>query len=158
LRGELVSLTPVAWTTPQKIEECLNQLKGSKIMKKPASRALIVAFLLAVAIHSMGYKPKAEEAKITVLNPLGKPAPVPLIPSAPRLDRLDGKSIYLVDIGWGKPSGVMLLEQIKNWFARNIPNVKTVIKEKAGGYSEDDPALWAEVKQKGNAMIMAIGH
>jgi hypothetical protein len=136
----------------------MHQLKGSQMMRKPASRTLIIAFLLAVAIQSMDYHPKAEEAKITVLNPLGKPAPVPLIPSAPRLDKLDGKTLYLVDVGWGKPSGVMLLEQINNWFSKNIPNVKTVIKEKAGSYSEDDPALWAEVKQKGDAMVMAIGH
>ncbi len=100
----------------------------------------------------------AQEYRISVLNPLGRPAPTPLIPMAPRLDTLDGKTVYLVDVGWGKPSGVRLLEQISEWFAKNIPKVKTVIREKAGGYSEDDPALWAEIKQKGNAMIMAIGH
>jgi len=105
-----------------------------------------------------GYESKAQEAKITALNPLGKPAPTALIPLAPRLDTLDGKTVYLVDVGWGKPSGVRLLEQIRDWFAGNMPRVKTVIKEKAGGYSEDDAALWTEIKEKGNAMIMAIGH
>ncbi len=136
----------------------IDKLRGSKLMRNTASQGLIAAFVLILVIHLTGYIPKAEEAKISVLNPLGKPAPVPLIPSAPRLDRLDGKTVYLVDIGWGKPSGVMLLEQISSWFAKNMPNVKTIIKEKAGGYGENDPALWAEIKQKGNAMVMAIGH
>ncbi len=101
---------------------------------------------------------RAQESRISVLNPLGQPAATPLVPMAPRLDTLDGKTVYLVDVGWGKPSGVRFLEQINEWFAKNMPKVKTVIREKAGGYSEDDAALWAEIKQKGNAMIMAIGH
>ena len=125
-------------------------------MRKRISWPAIGVLLLAT--HLIGYSSKAQEAKISVLNPLGKPSPIPLIPMAPRLDTLDGKTLYLVDIGWGKPSGVRLLEQINEWFAKNMPKVKTIIKEKAGGYGEDDPALWAEIKQKGNAMIMAIGH
>jgi hypothetical protein len=39
-----------------------------------------------------------------------------------------------------------------------MPNVRTVYRLKAGGLAGDDPALWAEIKAKGNAMIMAIGH
>jgi hypothetical protein len=128
-------------------------------MKKPATcLSVLSAAIFLLILHSTAPNLKAQEAKISVLNPLGKPAPMPLIPAAPRLDTLDGKTVYLVDIGWGKPSGVRLLEQIADWFARNMPNVKTVVREKAGGYGEDDPALWTEIKQKGNAMIMAIGH
>jgi hypothetical protein len=128
-------------------------------MKKPAScLSVLSAAIFLLILYSTAPNLKAQEAKISVLNPLGKPAPIPLIPAAPRLDTLDGKTVYLVDIGWGKPSGVRLLEQISGWFAKNMPNVKTVVREKAGGYGEDDPALWAEIKQKGNAMIMAIGH
>ena len=125
-------------------------------MRKRHNWPLIGTLLLLSQL--IDYSLIAQEAKISVLNPLGQPAPIPLIPLAPRLDTLDGKTVYLVDIGWGKPSGVRLLEQISEWFAKNAPKVKTVIKEKAGSYGEDDPALWAEVKQKGNAMIMVIGH
>jgi hypothetical protein len=124
-------------------------------MRKGVSGFIWMVFLMGCLA---GYESQAQEAKITVLNPLGKPAPTALIPLAPRLDTLEGKTVYLVDIGWGKPSGVRLLEQIRDWFSRNMPNVRTVIKEKAGGYSEDDPALWTEIKEKGNAMIMAVGH
>ena len=38
--------------------------------------------------------------KITVLNPLGTPPPIKLKNMAPRLDTLDGKTIYLVDDGY----------------------------------------------------------
>jgi hypothetical protein len=129
---------------------------GGKIMKNRAGWQIIgILFLMS---QCMSANAVAQGSKISVLNPLGQPGPTPLIPMAPRLDTLDGKTVYLVDVGWGKPSGVRLLEQISEWFAKNMPKVKTVIKEKAGGYTENDAALWTEVKQKGNAMIMAIGH
>lgn len=75
---------------------------------------------------------------------------------APRLDTLDGKTIYLVDTGF--MGGGYLLQQMQVWFDKNMPSVKTVFKRKAGPYAEDDPALWQEIKAKGNAAIMAIGH
>jgi len=44
------------------------------------------------------------------------------------------------------------------WFQKNMPNVKTVYRLKAGSYFDDDPKLTAEMKASGNAMIMAYGH
>jgi hypothetical protein len=29
---------------------------------------------------------------------------------------------------------------------------------KKGGFADEDPALWAEIKATGNAVIIAIGH
>lgn len=95
-------------------------------------------------------------AKITAFNPKGTPPAIQLIPMAPRLDALDGKTIYLVDTGF--MGGGYLLQQMQVWFGKNMPSVKTVFKRKAGPYAEDDPALWQEIKTKGNAAIMAIGH
>jgi hypothetical protein len=99
---------------------------------------------------------KASEPKIEGLNPKGTPPPIELIPMAPRLGSLDGKTVYLVDTGF--PGGGFLLEEIQGWFKRNMPGVNTVFKRKAGPYAEDDPALWKEIKEKGHAAIMAIGH
>jgi len=96
------------------------------------------------------------QAKITTVNPKGTPPPIQLIPMAPRLDTLDGKTVYLVDTGFHGSD--VLLHQIEAWFGRNMPNVTTVFKRKAGPYAEDDPALWKEIKAKGNAVIMAVGH
>ena len=100
--------------------------------------------------------PATGPAKITTVNPKGTPPAIQLIPMAPRLDSLDGKTIYLVDTGFHGSD--LLLEQIAIWFKTNMPSVTTVFKRKAGPYMQDDPALWQEIKQKGNAAIMATGH
>jgi hypothetical protein len=99
---------------------------------------------------------EASGAKLVAFNPKGTPPSIQLIPMAPRPSTLDGKTVYLVDTGFG--GGGMLLQQIQLWFGRNMPSVTTVFKRKAGPYAEDDPKLWAEIKEKGNAAIMAIGH
>ena len=101
-------------------------------------------------------KASAAEPRIEGLNPKGTPPPIQLIPMAPRLGTLEGKTVYLVDTGFG--GGGFLLNQIQLWFNRNMPSVTVVFKRKAGPYAEDDPALWKEIKEKGNAVIMAIGH
>jgi hypothetical protein len=90
------------------------------------------------------------------VSPKGTPPAVSLFPMAPRLDSLDGKTIYLVDTGFF--GGGALLQQIQNWFGQNMPSVKIVFRKKAGPYADDDPKLWAEIKASGNAAIMAIGH
>jgi hypothetical protein len=98
----------------------------------------------------------SSEYKIVGLNPRGVPPPITLIPMAPRLATLDGKTVYLVDTGFHGSDA--LLEQVAGWFTRNKPDVTTVFRRKAGPYAEDDPKLWAEIKEKGNAVIMAVGH
>ncbi len=96
------------------------------------------------------------QAKITAVNPKGMPPAIQLIPMAPRLASLDGKTVYLVDTGFHGSD--MLLQQIEAWFKRNMPQVTTVFRRKAGPYAQDDPALWKEIKAQGNAVIMAVGH
>lgn len=94
--------------------------------------------------------------KFTAVSPKGTPPPVQRYSMAPRLDSLKGKTIYLVDTGFF--GGGLLLQQMQEWFQQNMPDVKTVFRKKAGGWAADDPPLWAEIKAKGNAAIMAIGH
>jgi len=109
-------------------------------------------------------KPKSTKAataastvhKVEALNPRGTPPPIQLIPMAPRLDSLDGKTVWLIDTGF--EGGGFLLQQIQLWFKQNMPTVNAVFRRKAGPYMEDDPALWKEIKEKGHAAIMAIGH
>jgi hypothetical protein len=99
---------------------------------------------------------KSGPAKVDTLNPKGVPPSVDLIPMAPRLDTLDGKMIYLVSDGFAGAD--RFLAQIAIWFTKNMPNVKTTYRLKAGGLAGDDPKLWQEIKANGNAMIMAYGH
>ncbi len=95
-------------------------------------------------------------AKIGVFNPAGYPPKIKQLGMAPRLDTLDGKTVYLVDCRFD--DGDRLLQQMQGWFKENMPNVNTVFKKKSGVYTKDDPELFREIKEKGHAMIMAIGH
>ncbi len=99
---------------------------------------------------------RAQETKIPVLNPRGTPPPIRLVAMAPRPDTLNGKTVYLVDVRF--MGGDLLLKEMMAWFAKEMPQVKLVYREKAGSYSESDPRLWAEIKEKGDAAIIAIGH
>lgn len=101
-------------------------------------------------------KSPAGDPKIEALNPRGIAPAIQLVPMAPRLASLDGKTIYLVDDTF--PGADHFLYQIAAWFQKNMPSVTTVYRRKAGALPDDDPKLWAEIKAKGNAVIMAIGH
>jgi hypothetical protein len=94
--------------------------------------------------------------EVEAFNPKGMPPAVQLVSMAPRLDTLDGKTIFLVSDGFAGAD--RFLAQIAVWFQKNMPSVKTVYRLKAGSYFDDDPKLMAEIKASGNAMIMAYGH
>jgi len=74
---------------------------------------------------------------------------------APRLDRLDHKRVYLIDIGFAGSREFM--EEMKNWFSSHIPSVKITIRSKDGTVFSDSPELWAEAKQNADAVIMGVG-
>jgi hypothetical protein len=74
---------------------------------------------------------------------------------APRLDTLDGKTVYLVDGKFG--GGYSFLVEMQDWLSRNMPAVKTVLRRKAGNMFMDDPDLWAEIKEKGDAVVLGVG-
>ena len=92
----------------------------------------------------------------TVLSPQGQPTGAfePLS-MAPRLDSLNGKTLYLVDVGFA--GGYEFLEELRAWFSRNMPAVETILRRKQGNMFLDDPELWAEVKGKGHAVIFGVG-
>ena len=74
---------------------------------------------------------------------------------APRLDSLNGKTIYLVDTGFGG-SG-RFLDRMQEWFAKRMPSVTTVRRRKTGNIFRDDTKdLWAEIKDKGHAAILGV--
>jgi hypothetical protein len=82
---------------------------------------------------------------------------VPRLPLSPRLNALEGKTIYMVDIGWGGPeAGYDVLQVISKRLAQDIPNIKTVVVRKKGSYMMDDPDLWKEIKTKGQAAILGL--
>ncbi len=107
--------------------------------------------------YAQAKKAAPASAKITVLNPLGTPPPIKLKKMAPRLDTLDGKTIYLVNDGFIGSDN--LLYEIQDWFKAKYPKTTTVYKRKGGGgFDAEDPALWKEMKEKANGIIIALGH
>ena len=115
---------------------------------------LLSAVILAVFLFS-GLLP-AQEPKITVLNPLGQPPPIDKIPMAPRIDNLEGKTVYIVDIAFTDTH--QLFTEMQKLLSERYPKTKWEVRIKIGSYAEDDPKLWAEIKEKGHAMIMGVGH
>jgi len=98
-----------------------------------------------------------DEQFITVLSPIGMPPEIQLKPMAPRLDTLDGKTVYLVNDGYLGTD--LLLGEMQAWFKANMPKVNTVYKRKGGGgFTAEDPELWAEIKEKADAVVMGMGH
>jgi hypothetical protein len=99
---------------------------------------------------------KSEQRVITVLNPVGSPSPTPLIPMAPRIDTLDGKTIYIVDVMY--PLTHQLFEEIQKVFSERYPRTTWVVKSKAGTYFDNDQKLWDEIKDKAQGVIIGVGH
>jgi hypothetical protein len=93
---------------------------------------------------------------ITVLNPMGFAPKVVDKPLAPRLSTLDGKTVYLVDCRFDDSD--VFLKQVQAWFGEHLPSVHTVFKPISSVYLKDDPATWEEIKSKGDAAIVGVGH
>jgi hypothetical protein len=93
---------------------------------------------------------------LIVLNPQANPPPIELTPMAARGPDLSGRIVYFVDVRF--MNGDLLLKEMQCAFAQRYPAVKTVFRRKEGGYADDDPQLWAEIKKDQGLMVMAIGH
>ncbi|HTY64836.1 MAG TPA: hypothetical protein VMG30_21485 [Acidobacteriota bacterium] len=74
---------------------------------------------------------------------------------APRPSSLDGKTVYLVNQGFGGSD--LFMEQFQAWFAEHMPSVKTILKRKTGFIFRDDTTdLWKEIKANGDAVIFGV--
>jgi hypothetical protein len=74
---------------------------------------------------------------------------------APRLESLEGKVVYLVETGFHGAKDFM--EEAAGWFSRNMPSVKIESRSTHGSIFTDDPSLWAEIEEKGDAAIVGVG-
>lgn len=83
-----------------------------------------------------------------------RPAPSALV-FAKRLDTLENKTVYLVDIGFG--GGRNFMERLQKWFAENMPSVTTVVRRKPGRvFMDEGKELWEEIKAKGHAVVIGV--
>ncbi len=95
--------------------------------------------------------------RITVMNPAVTEKLATRVPLAPRLDTLDGKTVYLVDMNYEGIGGTPVMVEMQAWFAANMPKVKAIYKLKRGNYVEDDTALWKEIAaNKGDAVVFGV--
>jgi hypothetical protein len=95
-------------------------------------------------------------AKVTVLNPVGFAPIVTRKELAPRLETLAGKTVYLVDCRFDDSD--VFLTQMQGWFAEHLPAVRTVLKPISSVYLRDDPATWEEIRARGHAAVVGVGH
>ena len=121
--------------------------------------------------------------KITVLDPVGQPTGIfgqrlnadsPMsaihdptnqprdttehlssLTMAERLDTLEGKTVYLVSVTF--PGSKDFLEELQQWFSNNRPSIKTIFREKKLGWATDEPELWQEIKENGDAVVFGVG-
>ena len=93
---------------------------------------------------------------ITVLDPEGFPPRVTRKELAPRLSTLTDKTVYLVDCRFDDSD--VFLKQMQAWFGEHMPGVRTVFKPISSVYLHDDPSTWEEIRARGHAAVVGVGH
>ena len=113
--------------------------------------ALCIGLVCGIAVMQ-GY---AQGGKVTVYNPMGTPPPIQMRAMAPRLDTIDGKTIYLVNTGF--PNSDNFMDVLKEWFADNHSKTNIVV-IRAQGMENITPAQKTEIGEKADAVIFGLGH
>jgi hypothetical protein len=92
--------------------------------------------------------------KLKVLNPEGYPPKVSATGMAPSLDTLDGKKLYLIDVGFANSDNFM--KQLHGWLEEHRPTIKTEIVRWRDQH-QPDPELCERVQADGDAAIIGVG-
>ena len=91
---------------------------------------------------------------ITVHDPRGFPPKVTGKRLAPRLDSLDGRTVYLVDCLFDNSEPFMA--QLLDWFGEHLPGVNArIIKPRQSWV--DDPEMRRKVESDGHAAVLGVG-
>ena len=91
---------------------------------------------------------------LTVHDPRGFPPKVTGKRLAPRLESLDGKTVYLVDCLFDNSEAFMRL--LQDWFGQHLPAVDVrMIKPRQSWV--DDPDMRAAVAADGDGAILGVG-
>ena len=93
---------------------------------------------------------------LKVMNPMGYPPEIAQLGMAPRPQSLAGKTVYLFDCRFD--DGDILMQQMQDWLAENRPEVRTELRRKSGVYTERDPELYEEIKERRGTAVVAVGH
>jgi hypothetical protein len=127
------------------------------LRRNALKRKTVASFFAAIFFVPLFFGlTQAQEPKITVLNPMGQPPPIARVPMAPRFKSLEGKTIYILDIGFTDTH--QFFTEMQKLLSERYPKTSFIVRTKAGTYFDDDPKLWAEVKAAGAGAIMGVGH
>ena len=96
------------------------------------------------------------EEKVNVYDPRGFAPKITAKPMAPRLDSLDGKTLYLVDTRFD--DSILLLEELQQSLSHHMPSVKTKLVQLPSTYAHNDPKFWEAIKADADAAIVGVGH
>jgi hypothetical protein len=92
--------------------------------------------------------------RLTVHDPRGYPPKVSGKRLAPRLQSLDGKTVFLVDCLFDNSD--LFMDQLQHWFAEHLPAVRIKnIKPRESWV--DDPEMRTAVVKEGDAAILGVG-
>jgi hypothetical protein len=122
-------------------------------MRNKAVYILAVTLMAAFATSYMG---AADEAKIVVMNPRGIQPEIRKIPMAARPATLDGETVYIVDTKY--PNTKPFVHELLDGLKAKYPKTNWILRDKYAGYMDDDPKLWAEIKEKEALAIVVLGH
>ena len=89
-----------------------------------------------------------------VLNPLGYAPKVEARGLAPSLDGLDGKKVFLVDVGFENSDAFM--ERMRLWLAEHRPAVTTEV-VRWRDMHKPDTELCERIRAEGDAAILGVG-
>ena len=124
-----------------------------KILLKSALPALVVLIFIGTTSCQSG----GDGRLITVLNPAMTANLAERVPLTPRLDTLEGKTIYLYDTQWGGPQAAnSVYEEMQAWFAKNIPSARVVIYKGPGWMSYDKSFLKEITDKKIDGVLIGI--
>ena len=118
----------------------------------------VTMFLPAMAAPQTSRSSKdASRRLVTVLNPEIPNKIAERAPLIPRLDTVDGKTIWYVSENWGDAkSNTIFFEELQKWFAKNHPTTKLVYKVKNGSFMVDDPGLLKGLAKNADAAILGV--
>jgi hypothetical protein len=92
--------------------------------------------------------------RLTVLNPQGFPPTVTGKGLAPALERLDGKKLFLVDIGFENSDN--FIRQLHGWMTDHEPDIATEVVRWRDQH-RPDPELCERIAAEGDAAIIGVG-
>ena len=132
------------------------------MQRKTYLRASLGVFLvlLGVLIGLSFPKPLSDSpgrtAVYEVLDPRGQLPDIARVPLTPRLDDLNGKTLYIVR-SWPTEDGRFdtVISRLTSYLEQRFAGIEVVVMDRNEPYARDDPALWQILQDNADAFLYA---